>query len=332
MVNDRHRLRPERLTGSSARIEDIKRTGRTSTAAQWSVASVVMIGSAASAGIGFDYLGEHWTIGVITGLGVDLALASGLVIGRRLRAVGVTTVWGTVLTWLTGVMTLCLNSGAAVVTGHYSLAVAHAFLPALLVVLCEAGSEAQLKLHSLAQSTAAAELAEGNARLAEENARFEADQLRIKAERDEEKKRQEQVREDRKRMDELAFTDRREEREMMDRQAVATLASVLAFGAMWKRRPKARPRTAPQSQPRRVPATVPPLVPSTRPTPLPVTDDLVARAQRLRTKLMSQGESAGRSVLQRELQRELGREVPERTVRELVRRLDERPLRAVGRS
>jgi len=140
--------------------EDVEHTARTVTIAQWGVAGVVMVGSAASAGIGFTALHEHWGIGVITGLGVDLALASGLVIGRRLRQVGVTTVWGTVLLWLTGVMTLALNSGAAAVAGRWVLAVAHAFLPVLLVVLTEAGSEAQLKLHKLRRETAAAEKAE----------------------------------------------------------------------------------------------------------------------------------------------------------------------------
>ena len=330
-VNDRHRLHPDRLTGYSARTEDIRRTGRTSTTAQWCVASVVMVGSAASAGIGFSHLGEHWAIGVVTGLGVDLALASGLVIGRRLRAVGVTTVWGTVLTWLTGVMTLCLNSGAAVVTGHYTLAVAHAFLPVLLVVLCEAGSEAQLKLHGLAQTTAETERAQRQAQVAAEQARREVEQKRIDTERNEEKKRQDQINKDRTRMVEMGFTDRREEREMMDRQAIATLASVLAFGAMWKVRPKVRPKVTSQGEPRSVPASVPAPVPPGRPTPLPVTDELLTRAQRLRTKLTSQGERAGRAVLKRELELELGREVPERTARELVRRLDERPLRAVGR-
>lgn len=149
--------------GSGVTAGDVARVGRTATVAQWGVAVVVMAGSAAAAGTGFGYLGEHWAIGVITGLGVDLALASGLVIGRRLRAVGVTTTWGTVLLWLTGAMTLCLNSGAAALTGQWVLAVAHAFLPVLLVVLCEAGSEAQLKLHQLAHQTATAQQAHRDA-------------------------------------------------------------------------------------------------------------------------------------------------------------------------
>lgn len=149
--------------GAGVTARDVVRAGRTATVAQWGVAVVVMAGSAAAAGTGFGYLGEHWAVGVVTGLGVDLALASGLVIGRRLRAVGVTTTWGTVLLWLTGAMTLCLNSGAAALTGQWVLAVAHAFLPVLLVVLCEAGSEAQLKLHHLARQAAAAERAQRDA-------------------------------------------------------------------------------------------------------------------------------------------------------------------------
>ncbi|MGH8572823.1 MAG: hypothetical protein ACREX8_09630, partial [Gammaproteobacteria bacterium] len=144
-------------SSATVTVEDVQRTGRTTTVAQWGVAAVVMVGSAVSAGIGFGVLGGNRAVGVITGLGVDLALASGLVIGHRLRAVGITTRWGTVLLYLTAGMTLCLNSGAAALTGHWVLAVAHAFLPVLLVVLCEAGSEAQLKLRLVAREAAAAE-------------------------------------------------------------------------------------------------------------------------------------------------------------------------------
>lgn len=156
--------------------EDVERTGRTVTSAQWGVAAVVMVGSAASAGIGFDALHEHWAIGVITGLGVDLALAGALVIGRRLRAVGVTTCWSHVLTWLTGVMTLALNSGAAVIQDRYVLAVAHAFLPILLIALCEFGSAAQLKLLQVRRDAETAEQAARDTRLAADQARDNARQ------------------------------------------------------------------------------------------------------------------------------------------------------------
>lgn len=156
--------------------EDITRTGRIVTGAQWGVASVVMAGSAASAGLGFHALGEHWAIGVITGLGVDLALASGLIIGRRLRAVGVRTAWGTVLLWLTAGMTLVLNSGAAVIHHQWALAVAHAFLPILLVVLTEAGSEAQLKLLRIRRDAELAAKAERDAGDVARQARYDAEQ------------------------------------------------------------------------------------------------------------------------------------------------------------
>lgn len=157
--------------------QDVDRTGLVTTRAQWGVASVVMAGSAASAWVAFGQLGEHPAIGAITAVGVDLALASGLVIGRRLRAVGITTVWGTVLLWLTSTMTLLLNSGASAVTGHWVLAGAHAFLPVLLVVLTEAGSEAQLKLLRLQRDTTASELAAVDAQLVADRAAREAQQM-----------------------------------------------------------------------------------------------------------------------------------------------------------
>lgn len=169
-------------TTEAVRAEDVRRVAHTAIFAQWGVASVVMVGSAASAGIAFDTLQEHWSIGVVTGLGVDLALASALIIGKRLREVGITTLWGTVLLWLTGGMTLCLNSGAAAATGHWILAVAHAFLPVLLVVLCEFGSEAQLKLYRLEAQTSAQEQSDQAQRLVSEHQRREA-QTRAAVER-----------------------------------------------------------------------------------------------------------------------------------------------------
>jgi hypothetical protein len=236
----------------TATAEDVERTGRDTTVAQWGVAIVVMVGSAISAGIGFHYLGEHAAIGVITGLGVDLALASGLVIGRRLRAVGITTGWGTVLLWLTGLMTLCLNSGAAVLTGHWALAVAHAFLPALLVVVTEAGSEAQLKLVRLRQQRLAEEQAARRAQVAVERAAVVAEQRRLDGQRQAERDRLERVRAEQARVAELAeaqhqreMVERRQAREHEARQTVASLASVLAIGAALRRRPGgSRPRAS----------------------------------------------------------------------------------------
>lgn len=300
-------------------VRDVERTGRDTTIASWGVALVVMVGSAASAGIGFRSLGEHWAIGVMTGLGVDLALASGLVIGRRLRAVGVSTYWGTVLLWLTAAMTLCLNSGAAALTGRWVLAIAHAFLPVLLVVVCEAGSQAHLTLHRLARQAAVRDQAGREARLAVERAAREAEQVRVAAEHD-------RTRQDRVRAADLAaaaqerdITDRREAREHEARQAVVSLASVLALGAAWRRRPSARPRRV--SQPR--PSRSEPAVPVVRPAAVPVTDELLSQARRVRADRASRGDTAGRAVLQRELG------VPERTARELARRLDEQPLQVL---
>jgi len=68
--------------------------------------------------VAFDHFGEHFAIGFITGVAVDFALASWLLISRRLRAAGVKTAWGPVLEWATALMTLCLNSGASFLKGQ----------------------------------------------------------------------------------------------------------------------------------------------------------------------------------------------------------------------
>lgn len=310
-----------------AAVEDVESTGRDTVVAQWGVAVVVMTGSAISAGVGFGFLGEHPAIGVITGLGVDLALAFGLIIGRRLRAVGITTCWGSVLLWLTGLMTLCLNSGAAVLGGRWGLAVAHAFLPVLMVVLTEAGSEAQLKLHRLARERTAAQRAEQDARLAAERAEREAQQRQLRAEREEEARRLERGREIEAARHEREMADRREERERRDRELVGILAAVLALGAAW-RSPRSRPSGASRVRPsvpsQARPRSARPGVPVASRAGVPVTEELMSQAQRVRARRLAEGRTAGRAVLARELN------VPERTAKELVRRLGGQPLRVLS--
>jgi hypothetical protein len=312
---NQHRLQRK----GRVRTEDVEDLGRTVTLGQWCVAAVVMAGSAASAGIGFSSLGEHWGIGVITGLGVDCALASGLVMGRRMRNVGIRTYWGTILQWLTAGMTLCLNSGAAAVKGDYALAAAHAFLPVILVVLCEAGSEAQIKLHRRAAQTAAEEQAEWEAYQEEQRMLYEVEQKRMKDEREADRVFQERISKNRIHSLQLEASENQEARDHATRQAAMSLAMVLNLGAVLSR-PRPRPKRASKFASTRVP-TAPP---SKRPTPVQITDELVAKARQLRVQRDADGESTGRSVLQKEFG------LTERTARELARLLDERQLHAVG--
>lgn len=196
------------LTGVVVSAEDIRRISRAVTIGQWGVASVVMVGSAMSAWSAFGHLGEHPVIGAVTALGVDLALSSGLVVSRRLDSVGVRTAWGTALLWLTGLMTLLLNSGAAARERNWPLAFAHTFLPILLVALTEAGSQAQGRLLHLQRHQEAAEQMAREAELAAQRAAHEA---------------QRRAREDAER--------RRAEGELVDAQAVFDRAQELRRAA-----------------------------------------------------------------------------------------------------
>ncbi|MGH4017863.1 MAG: hypothetical protein ACRDT0_01190 [Pseudonocardiaceae bacterium] len=219
-------------------IRDVAHTGRVVTVAQWGVASVVMVGSAISAGVAFDHFGEHFAVGVITGLAVDFALASWLLISRRLRAAGVTTAWGPVLEWTTAAMTLCLNSGASFLKGHYWLALGHAFLPVVLVFLTMAGGEAQHKLHQLMRHKQAAEGAKRDAEVERVRGEQLAEQRRVAAARESDNKARQAEADTARRQAELA--DERHEREMADRAAqresrhrewVNTIAAVAAVNA-----------------------------------------------------------------------------------------------------
>lgn len=157
--------------------EDISRVSQAVTLAQWGVAAVVMVGSAMSAWAAFAQLGDHPAIGAVIALGVDLALASGLVVNQRLRALGIpNSTWGTALSWLTGLMTLALNAGADVAADKWGLALLHAFPPILMVVLTEAGSANQLRVLRARREREAAEQAMREAQDAARRAEYEAEQ------------------------------------------------------------------------------------------------------------------------------------------------------------
>jgi len=216
-------------------IRDVAHTGRIVTVAQWGVASVVMVGSAISAGVAFDHFGEHFAIGFITGVAVDFALASWLLISRRLRAAGVKTAWGPVLEWATALMTLCLNSGASFLKGHYWLAFGHAFLPVVLVFLSMAGGEAQHKLHQLMTRKQTQERATRAAEDDRVRGEHDAEQRRVAAARESENRAREVEAGTQRRQAELAteqhereMADHAAERELRHRELVCTLSAVLA--------------------------------------------------------------------------------------------------------
>jgi hypothetical protein len=243
-------------------VEDVERTSRDTTVAQWGVATVVMAGSAVAGGLAFHYLGQYAVLGVITALAVDLALAQWLRIDRRLRATGVRCRLGTALEVVTAVMTVYLAVGSAVFRGidpdsveaRVLLAVAHSFLPVVLVLVTLAGSQAHLKLLELRRRTAATE----------------------------------QVRRD---------TEIAGARGGINRPTVAPSPAPIPVVTVAPPRPTAVSQPV---RPARTTPPVPSKPPS-RPTPVPVTDELLSRARVVRDEQVSQGKTAGHVVLRRKL-------------------------------
>lgn len=314
--------RPGAAPEVSAR--DVEATSRDTTVAQWTVASVVMAGSAVAGGFAFHHLGEFPALGVVTALAVDAALAAWLLISRRLRAVGVTSPMGHVLEVVTCCMTLFLNIGSAAFVGiaHESgaakalLSVAHSFLPIVLVLISVAGAEAQLKLLRLRQVKEAEEKAAQVRQMNADRDVYETRQREIKEVKRREDDRLERIRQDSVRVKEQELKERQLERAQRDRQLTANIASILSIGAALRTRSARRPTRASQVRPT--------VSQRARPRSVPVTEELLSHARVLRAQYDAQGKTAGRTVFERELG------VPERTAKALVRKLgQQRP--PVGR-
>lgn len=218
---------------STVTTQDVERTGRITTVAQWGVACVVMGGSMAAGGFAFHYLHENAALGVVTALAVDLALAAWLLISRRLRDLGITSWLGVVLEFAAGGMTLFLNMGAAAFRDGVSasasrvlLAVAHSFLPVMLVLVTLAGGDAQLQLLRVRREREAAEQAHRDAQEAARRAEQQAEQARLRreqAEREERLRAEQEEARTRRDEDDL----RRAQGELVDAQDYLTKAAEL---------------------------------------------------------------------------------------------------------
>jgi hypothetical protein len=127
----------------------IERTARRIVWGTWGCAGITMAASAANAALTYGALGDNRLLGLATGVAVDIGLCVALIGDRRLYAHGLTSTWGRVLRITTAVMSLVLNTGIAVRDGHYFLALMHAFLPVLLVVLTEYGQDVLLQFTAL---------------------------------------------------------------------------------------------------------------------------------------------------------------------------------------
>ena len=132
----------------------VVRTGRWIVAGTWGCAVIVMAASAANAALTYGALGDNRVLGLATGVAVDIGLCVALIGDRRLYTHGLTSPWGRVLRITTAAMSLILNTGIAVRDGHLFMALMHAFLPILLVVLTEYGQDVLLQFNALARKEA----------------------------------------------------------------------------------------------------------------------------------------------------------------------------------
>ncbi|HEY3689666.1 MAG TPA: hypothetical protein VGL46_05110 [Pseudonocardiaceae bacterium] len=130
----------------------LERTSRRIVWGTWGCAAIVMVASAANAALTYGALGDNRALGLATGVAVDIGLCVALIGDRQLYVHGLSSHWGRVLRITTAAMSLILNTGIAVRDGHYFLALMHAFLPILLVVLTEYGQDVLLQFAALAQA------------------------------------------------------------------------------------------------------------------------------------------------------------------------------------
>jgi hypothetical protein len=148
-------------------VDDVERTARDATHAQWTVAGIGMAGSALAAYFAIDHLGETGLVGVVTAATADLALIWWLRIAKRLRAAGQHSRSGFVLEVATAIVMLYQNLGAAVfklvqpgtIGAYWLLGIEHIFIPILLVLSFIAFDDAAFKLGKVGHRIKAAEQA-----------------------------------------------------------------------------------------------------------------------------------------------------------------------------
>lgn len=175
-------------------VEDVQRTARDATHAQWTVAGIGMAGSALAAYFAIDALGEIGVIGVAVAATADLALIRWLRIAKRLRAYEQRCPGGFLLEAAAGFIMLYQNLGAAVfplvrkgsALAHWLLGVEHVFIPVLMILVTVAFEDASHKLNRLLRQARAAETtAVTEKRNAEQSALdFAAEAAQLRRERD----------------------------------------------------------------------------------------------------------------------------------------------------
>lgn len=169
---------PARPRGSlvdvTVRRADHTRTSRIVLTGLWADAALVMAASAYNGGQAFAALDQHIAEGIALGLAVDVGLAVALIGDRALHLARRQSAWGRALRISTALMSLALNCAVALWLGHYGVAVFHAFLPVLLVLLSEYAQDSTLQFGELAAEHAKAVQAERDAQLAADRAAWQA--------------------------------------------------------------------------------------------------------------------------------------------------------------
>ncbi|HEX2300992.1 MAG TPA: hypothetical protein VHH34_21200 [Pseudonocardiaceae bacterium] len=278
---------------------DHTRTSRIVLTGLWADAVLVMAASAWNGGRALAALGDPFGFGVLLGFAVDVGLAVALVGDRALHLAGRVEPWGRALRIITALMSLALNCAVAAWLGHTGLAVFHAFLPVLLILLSEYAQSSTLQFGEIAAEHAAAVQAEQDAKLAEERAAWETEQAQRAAERREREGAEQAIRDERRRDQEAEAARRREsaeqervQREHQQQQLAGLLAAQAVLGA---RLSQPRPQSAPGARQRHTPARAR----STRQARRQQTPDLARLVEQARPLVL--GEGLGRSELARRL-------------------------------
>lgn len=125
------------------------KTARGIVAGTWMGAGIVMATNAAHAVAIFGALGGNRLVGLGVGVAVDVALCVGLIGDRRLAQYSLVSQWGRSLRVVSGVVSMVIAVGGALITSHPFLAVLLGSLPIVLCLLTEYGQDVLLKFAAL---------------------------------------------------------------------------------------------------------------------------------------------------------------------------------------
>lgn len=164
--------------------ESLHKTSRVVLFGLWIDAALVMAASAWNGGRAVATLGDPFWWGVLLGGAVDIGLAMALIGDRALHLHGRVEPWGRTVRVTTALMSLGLNCAVALSEGRLGLAVFHAFLPVLLILLSEYQQSSTMQFNAIATEQEAAAIAEQEAQRATNQAAVDqaAENARLRTE------------------------------------------------------------------------------------------------------------------------------------------------------